>query len=268
MPYRGAVVPVPGVWVSGRDGARLAEMLAKGPVNVHLNVETDIHATESSNIVGELPGADEELVTVGSHHDGPWVSAVEDASGVALVLAQAEYWARVPPEERPHRMVFVLHGGHMAGGAGHIAFGAQHNDQMARMVLAVHLGHAAMECVECDGKLVSTGRPEPRWWFTSRVRQLESSVMEAIEAERLTRSLILPPTVFGGSAPPTDGSGFFLAGVPAVSFLAAPFYLFDSQDTLDKVDREGLAPITRAVIHIVESTRGKTAKSMRDGVKA
>ena len=56
--------------------------------------------------------------------------------------------------------------------------------------------------------------------------------------------------------------------MPAVSFLAAPFYLFDSQDTLDKVDRDNLAAITRAVIRIVESTRGETAKSMRDAVKA
>ena len=43
----------------------------------------------SYNIVGELPGADERAVIIGSHHDGPWASAVEDGSGIALVLAQA-----------------------------------------------------------------------------------------------------------------------------------------------------------------------------------
>jgi hypothetical protein len=90
-------------------------------------------------------------------------------------------------------------------------------------------------------------------------------VLAAIEAERLARSVIVPPTVFG-AWPPTDGSGFYLAGVPLVSFLAAPFYLFDSQDTLDKVDRDNLAAITRAAIRIIESTRGETAKSMREAV--
>ena len=267
VPYRGAVLPVPGVWVSGRDGVRLAGMLADGPVGVRLSVEADIHVAESNNVLGELPGADDELVVVGSHHDGPWVSAVEDASGVALVLAQAEYWARVPQEERPHRLLFALQGGHMAGGAGHKAFGALHQDEMAHAVLAVQLEHAAAECVEGDGRLVTTGRPEPRWWFTSRIPRLEASVLAAIEAERLARSVIVPPTVFG-AWPPTDGSGFYLAGVPLVSFLAAPFYLFDSQDTLDKVDRDNLAPITRAAIRIIESTRGETAKSMRDAVTA
>jgi hypothetical protein len=266
VPYKGAVLPKPGVWVSGGDGARLAGMLAEGPVNVSLSVETDTRPVESSNVLGELPGADDEIVAVGSHHDAGWGSAVEDASGVALVLAQAEYWSRVPREERPHRMLFVLHGGHMAGGAGHKAFGARHGDEMGRTVLAVHLEHAAMECVESDGKLASTGRPEPRWWFTSSIRHLESTVLAALEAERLTRSVVVPPTIFGGDAPPTDAHGFFLAGVPAVSMLAAPFYLFDSQDTPDKVDRENLAPITRAAVQIVESTRGESAKSMRDAM--
>ena len=149
VPYRGAVVPVPGVWVSGRDGARLVEMLAKGPVNVHLNVETDIHADRvEQHRSASFPAPTSELVVVGSHHDGPWVSAVEDASGVALVLAQAEYWARVPRDERPHRMLFILQGGHMAGGAGLKAFGALHASEMERIVLAAHIEHAALECVE------------------------------------------------------------------------------------------------------------------------
>jgi hypothetical protein len=263
VPYRGAVLPVPGVWVSGRDGTRLTAMLAKGPVGVRLTVETDIHAAETNNVLAELPGTDDELVAIGSHHDGPWASAVEDASGVALVLAQAEYWSRLPREERPHRMLFVLHGGHMAGGAGHKAFVERHGDELARIVLETHLEHAALECVEEDGRLATTGLPEPRWWFTSRIPSLERAVLEAIEEERLIRSLIVRPTVFGGPAPPTDASGFFLAGVPTVSMLAAPFYLFDSQDTPDKVDRENLAAITRATIRIIESTRGESAKSMR-----
>ena len=266
VPYRGEILPVPAVWISGRDGSRLAGTLATGPVNVHLNVETDIRPAESSNVLGELPGADDEIVAVGSHHDGPWASAVEDTSGVALVLAQAEYWSRVPREERPHRMLFVLQGGHMAGGAGHRAFEERRGGEMERIVLEVHLEHAALECVEQDGKLVPTGLPEPRWWFTSSIRRLESTVLAALEAERLTRSIVVPPNVFGGDAPPTDAHGFFLAGVPTVSMLAAPFYLFDSQDTLDKVDRDNLAPITRAAVRILESTRAETVKSMREAV--
>jgi hypothetical protein len=267
VPYRGAILPVPGVWVSGRDGARLTEMLSEGSVNVRLTLDTDIHVAETHNVLAELPGADEEFVVIGSHHDAPWASAVEDTSGLALVLAQAEYWSRVPREERPHRMLFLLHGGHMAGGAGLKAFGERHGDDLGRIVLEVHLEHAALEFVEKDGDLAPTGLPEPRWWFTSPIAHLESTVFAAVEAERLSRSIVVPPNVFGGEAPPTDAHGFFLAGVPAVSMLAAPCYLFDARDTLDKVDRENLAPITHAAIRIIESSRGQTARSMRAAMR-
>ena len=76
------------------------------------------HDITSYNVVGELPGADEDMVIIGSHHDGPWASAVEDASGVAMVLAQAAYWSLIAPPQRPHRLIFLLNAGHMSGGAG------------------------------------------------------------------------------------------------------------------------------------------------------
>jgi len=267
VPYDGVAQPIPGVWISGSDGARLREMLAAGPVRARLTVDSVRHEITDYNVLGELPGADDELVIIGSHHDGPWSSAVEDGVGTALVLAQAEYWSRVPESDRPHRLVFLLNAGHMAGGAGIRRFIAAHAVELERVVLEVHLEHAAREFAEEDGALRPTGHPEARWWFTSRIPRLEAAVQAAIEAEDLVRSLVLPPTVFGPH-PPTDGGPFHLAGVPLVSFLPAPFFLFDSQDTLDKVDRDHLAAITRAAARIVESTRGVTAKSMREGVEA
>jgi hypothetical protein len=267
VPYDAVARPIPGVWISGSDGNRLRQMLAAGPVQARLTVDSVRETSTSHNIVGELPGADDELVIIGSHHDGPWASAVEDGSGIALVLAQAEYWSRVPQQDRPHRLIFLLNAAHMAGGAGARAFVEAHRADLERTVLEVHLEHAANECIEENGRLKPTGHPEARWWFTSRIPRLEAAVRAAIEAEDLRRSLILPPTAFG-PRPTTDGSEFYVAGVTIVNFLTAPFYLFDSQDTLDKIDRPHLATITRAAVRIVESTRGVTARSMREGMQA
>ncbi len=236
VPYDAVERPIPGVWISGSDGARLCEMLAAGPCTARLRVDAVREQITCYNIVGELPGADDETVIIGSHHDGPWASAVEDGSGIALVLAQAAYWSRVPREERPHRLVFLLNAGHMAGGAGQATFVETHRDELDRCVLEVHLEHAAAEFSDEDGELRATGLPESRWWFTTRLAALEATVRGAIEAEDLRRSLILPPTAFGPK-PTTDGADFHLAGVPLVHFLAAPWYLFDAADTLDKIHR-------------------------------
>jgi hypothetical protein len=77
----------------------------------------------------------------------------------------------------------------------------------------------------------------------------------------------MPPTAFG-DRPTTDGGDFYLAGVPIVNYLTAPFYLFDSMDTLDKIHRPSLVPVTRAAVRIVESTSGVSAGEMRAAVVA
>jgi len=262
VPYDAVARPIPGAWISGSDGRRLRQMLGSGPLRARLEVDSVRQSITTHNVVGELPAADDEIVIIGSHHDGPWSSAVEDGSGISLVLAQAKYWSQVPREKRPHRLLFLLNSGHMAGGAGARAFIESHSADLAKTVLEVHLEHTAKECVEQDGRLVPTGQPEARWWFTSRIPQLEADVRAAIEAEDLRRSLILPPNAFG-PRPTTDGGDFHLAGVPIVNFLTAPFYLFDSQDTLDKIHRPSLVAVTRAAVRIIESTAGKTASALR-----
>jgi hypothetical protein len=265
VPYDAIARPIPGVWVNGTDGAWLREQLAGGPVRVRLAVASSREDVESHNVVGELEGADDETVMIGSHHDGPWASAVEDGSGISLVLAQATYWAAQPVERRPHRLVFLLQGGHMSGGAGLRGYIEAHRAELAQVVLEVHLEHAALEFAVQDGALVSTGQAVPRWFFTTRIPALEAAVADALETEELGRSMILAPDAFG-EQPPTDGAFYHREGVPVMNFLTAPFYLFDAMDTLDKIDRDNLVPLTRATIRIIESTRGVSAAAMRAGV--
>jgi len=265
VPYDGVERPIPGVWIKGSDGAALRQILANDRARARISVDSMREMVTSNNVLGELPGSDEELVIIASHHDGPWASAVEDASGISMVLAQAAYWSRVPVADRPHRLVFLMNAGHMVGGAGVRSFIARHHADLASVVLEVHLEHAANECVEVDGDLKSTGQPEARWWFTSRIPQLEATVREAIEAEDLRRSLILPPTMFA-PIPTTDGGPFHAEGVPLVNYLTVPFYLFDSQDTMDKIHRASLVPVTRATVRIIEFTRGRSAAFMRNAV--
>ena len=104
--------------------------------------------------------------------------------------------------------------------------------------------------------------PTPKWWFVSRLPQLEATVKDALETEGVKRSMILAPNAFGDQ-PPTDGAFYHTEGVPIVHHLAAPWYLFDEMDQPDKIDQEGLVPLTRATIRIIKSTDGISAAAMR-----
>ncbi|WP_250573538.1 M28 family peptidase [Nonomuraea sediminis] len=264
VPYDAVERPVPGLWLSGADGRALLDRL---PAMGTIVSESVSDTVTTHNVVATLPGSSPYWVVVGSHHDGPWASAVEDATGIALVLESARRWARVPQEERPHNLLFLLTSGHMAHAAGTRAFIEAHRDLLADVVLQVHLEHAALRCEGVDGRLVPTADPEVRWWFTTRAAQLERLVCQSLEAEDLRRSFVLPPDVFS-PMPPTDGAFFHPEGVPLVHFLSAPMYLFDSADTVDKVDVAGLEPLAAAAFRIVRGTAGWDPASLREADEA
>jgi hypothetical protein len=247
--------PIPGLWLSRRDALCLLALMDAGPCTGTLIAPSEVDEVSTNNVVATLPGSSDSWVLIGSHHDAPWASAVGDASGIALMLAAAHHWSRVPRPERPHNLMFLLTSGHMARAAGTRAFIEGHRDLLPQVVLQLHLEHAARRCEAHDGTLVATDAPEVRWWFTSRIPALERLVQRSIGAEDLRRSFVLPPDAFS-PMPPTDGACFHRAGVPLVHFLTAPVYLFDSADTLDKVDADGLLPLSRAAVRIVAGTAG------------
>lgn len=266
VPYDARPRDIPGLYLSRANGDRLLSLMRQGPTEARISVHRELRESVSHNVVGVLPGQSDEWILIGTHHDGPWNSAVEDASGVAMVLAQAQYWARVPAEQRPHNMMFLLQGGHMSHGAGlHHTAKTYAEPLRTKVVAAIHLEHVAREATISDGQLVPTEKPEVRWWFTSYMPALERLVAEAICSHDLGRSLMMPPYGWPkpeATRPPTDASLFFPT-TPAVSFLPAPMYLFDPADRPDMVHGDSLEPVTAAVIDIVRGLEGIDAASLR-----
>jgi len=67
VPYDGTPRPIPGVYVSERDGDRLLEVLEEDDtVRASIEVVAERGTTTSRNVVGELPGADDDW---GHHRD-------------------------------------------------------------------------------------------------------------------------------------------------------------------------------------------------------
>ena len=205
VPYDGKPRSIPGVYVSERTGDRLLELLENDSARANIEVVAERGSTTTRNVVGELPGTDDEWVIIGTHHDAPWALAVEDGTGIAMVLAQATAWAAVPESDRPHRLIFLATGAHMAAAAGTRAFIERHRQMLGRTVLEVHLEHAALDSPPEGQPLdAPSTRVTPRWWFTTVIPVLERIVWDAIVEHHLDRSLVLTPDALG-SFPTTDG---------------------------------------------------------------
>ncbi|MFW9897244.1 MAG: M28 family peptidase [Candidatus Thorarchaeota archaeon] len=268
VPYEPIERSIPGVWVSGKNGKVILDLLKKGNVKAKISYKNKISDVISHNITGTLPGKSNEWIIIGSHHDGPWNSAVEDISGIVMVLAQAKYWSQIPKEQRPFNLMFLMNCAHMAGGVGTQEFVKRNEDFLKNVVTAIHLEHAARDVKSEDGKLIPLDAPAVRWWFVNRIMTLEEILEEAIIEENLERSIIFPPDglIPGSDKPPTDAWPYTIAGVPFISFLTAPPYLFDDGDTLDKIHQESYESITRTVIKIINSLKGYNAKDLRDQI--
>lgn len=268
VPYDAVERSIPGIYVSPENGRKISDLIEKGVLRARIAYKGKISEITTHNITGTLPGMSDEWIIIGTHHDGPWNSAVEDASGMALVLAQVKYWSQLTREERPFNMMFLMNCAHMAGGMGAEIFAERNNDFLKKVVLGIHLEHVARDVISREGKLIPLDDPTVRWWFVSRILPLEEITENAILKEDLQRSIFLPPDgiVPGMDKPPTDGSFYQTTGVPFVSFLTAPPYLFDPSDTMDMIHEESFEPLTRAVIRIIYGLKGYTAEELRSQI--
>ncbi|MBK9071851.1 MAG: M28 family peptidase [Myxococcales bacterium] len=244
--------PLPGFWVGRDDGARLRQLAGAG-ATARLVLSGTRGPGVTHNIVGELPGAaaDAEAVVIHCHHDSPFESPVEDASGCAVVLAVARALAEAGPLRR--RVIVLFTAGHFYGSIGTRTFISRHRDTLLpQIALEITTEHVAKEAVEdASGKLVPNGRTEATGCFVPFQRALADRILGHIKANALQRTLLLPPEGPLGDYPPTDGGDWHEAGIPIINFISNPVYLLTADDALPWVDEPRLPRLAQTVLDIV-----------------
>jgi len=243
--------PIPGFWVNRENGAKLKQLAKSGKGQAKAVLRGTCKPGLMHNIVGEIPGQQEETIILSSHHDSPFESPVEDGSGVATVLGIAKHLASTRNLNR--RVIVVLTAGHFYGSLGTRKFIQEHqHDIVPQTVLEISLEHMCSEAVEdAEGRLIPSGLPEVAGIFVPFSKQVVNIVMENIKQQRLDRSIALPPEGPFGSYPPTDGGDWFEAGVPVINHISDPVYLLTSDDALKWVDPNRMGRTAAAYTNII-----------------
>ncbi len=245
--------PLPGFWVSRNDGAEIRK-LARAGANVRLTLTGERTQSVSHNVVGEISGETDESVILHCHHDSPFVSPVEDASGCSVILALARHFAG---RATPRRNIIVLFtAGHFYGSIGTRRFIEDHAvDVVPNVALEITVEHVAKEAVENEtGELVESGRTEGTGVFLPFNQAMIDAVLVNLKDNGVDRSFLLPPEGPLGPYPPTDGGDWYPTGVPPVNFISNPVYLLNAEDDFHWVDQPRLAKVAGAVAGIVEAT--------------
>lgn len=275
VPYDGFLKDLPAVWV-GREHSAEVRRLAQAGRTARLVSCGDGRTVDSHNVVGVLHGTEpspndrRENIIVTCHHDAPFASAVEDASGLAVLLGLAQQFAalRKAQDSLQRDLVFVASSGHFHGGIGNRVFVERHAEGLLEQTVAAFGVEHIAEDVESDGHggYALTGRTATRaLFFDGSRRFLEILQAEAQRAE-LDRVLCLD-AYFVGPEPPCDSAPFFTAGIPSACHLAAPYYLFDPHDTIDKVRVEELTAVARFFARTIRRVDTMAAAELAEGMR-
>ncbi|MFK4791392.1 M28 family peptidase [Microbacterium sp. ZW T5_56] len=268
--YRRTLFPLPGVWVTRAGGRRLRAVLQKS-ATLTLDITRD--EVVSRTLMGVLPGASTDTIMVQSHHDSVGAGAVEDASGTAEVIALAEHYGRAAASgaRRDKTLLFVTFDTHFTGYQAHQEFARRFvlsRNSPWNIVLNTTIEHIGLRAVEgADGGFHSTGETEPRGIFLNVNPAFTARIARAVRRNALHSTTLMgaAPLEFFAGGIPTDASFTLVSGVPTVSLISGPLYLYDDVDTIDRIDIDQLAPVARFfadVIDDAERRRGSLLGTM------
>lgn len=264
VPYDGFLKKTPAAWV-GREHAEAVRSAATSGKPFHFTSTGEGRTVDSHNVVGILPGRTDEYILLTCHHDAPFASAVEDASGLSVLLALAEAFARsTEPLERG--LVFLASSGHFHGGIGCREFVGKHRGGLLdKIVAAIGVEHIGEEAQGDDsGGYAKTGQAETRALFVDKTPELLRVLEEEVQRVNLSRTLGVDAYLFG-SEPPCDSAPFFTAGIPSVCHISGPLYLFDPHDTIDMVRQEDLPKVAELFYRVIRRIDSIPASDLAKG---
>ncbi len=248
-PYQGIIREIPCLYVMEDDGRRIREMAEKGSAKARIRLDATVsrQGGETANVYGVIPGNSESCIIFHTHHDAPWASGIEDSSGIGMVLALAKYYSQLPPGTMDRTLVFLFTGSHMVGARGNHDFMEKHRDGiMKNALMDICIEHISDDW---DPPRESSGNPEPRGAFVSENPVVLGLYARLMERHNAQRTLIFPTGTPLGV--PTDAGPFHEEGYRIHSLIAGPVWLFDDDDTLERVNEEELVPLTRKYIDLV-----------------
>ena len=241
----------------------LRERLAKGPVEVHVDIETTFHRRPVGNLVAEIPGRDKaaERVVLFAHIQEP--GANDNASGcgtllaTALAMQSAIMSGALPP---PARTITFIWGNEISGSELWVKADA---DRARKVLAMLSLDMTGEDIIKTGGTFLIEKNPDPSavWarpsdphteWGAGTVSKAELHgnflndlhLAVALRRARDTGWVVRTNPYEGGS----DHTTFTRAGVPALlNWHFTDRYYHTNLDTIDKVSAAEMQHVGIAV---------------------
>jgi hypothetical protein len=166
------------------EGYRLRDLIAMSPPDQPVHIHIDLNVEQVPNlstaiVFGTLPGMTDEKVYVLAHLDSWFEGATDNASGVATMLGLAEYFTKIPKEQRHRTIIFVGTPGHHNGKEWGAEWLKEHQG-LAKTALVINSEHTSAQGSHLYGwKLAKTNAPDPNNWYIGGSPKFKDIAMKA-----------------------------------------------------------------------------------------
>jgi aminopeptidase-like protein len=203
---------------------------------------------KTATVWGVLPGATDENIAVMAHTDSFFEGAMDNASGMATLVALAEHYAKIPKGQRRRTMTFFTTSAHHSPSGQNASIRWIHNNmkQMwAKTALLVNCEHTAQVATFLIGDtLYASNQVSARRWFIGGSDQLKTIVMKDFKDYGM--ALYSRP-----EARPGGELGVFFQDAPSFHIIDHTVYHTD-MDTLSAVPAAGLEQSAHVFAKIID----------------
>jgi hypothetical protein len=246
--------------ISVDEGNMIREALEKGQdVSVHLQADiTEKAGLKTGNIWGVLPGASDENILIMAHTDAFFEGALDNASGMAMMLEIARHYAAMPQSERRRTITFLTTSDHHHGSVGVRWVHDHMDDFFAKTAVIVNCEHPSQTLVYLlNAGIMTSNEVSARRWYVGGSDALKRLVTGSFK-EFGVSVYTLPEQRPGGEL-----SQLF---DKAPSFHIIDHVIYHTTiDTAQLVPAWGMEAATRAFLKIVDGVNKMSLAQLRGG---
>jgi hypothetical protein len=204
---------------------------------------------KTQSVFGVLPGATDENIAVMAHTDAFFEGAMDNASGLATMIALAEHYARIPRSQRRRTMTFFTTSTHHSPSGDNAAGRWIHNNMqqmLKKTALLVNCEHTAQVATFLVGEtLYASNQVSARRWYVGGSQRLKDIVMKNFKDYGMALYSRPEPGRPGGEL------GIFYQDAPSFHIIDHTVYHTD-MDTLDVVPVAGLEQSAHVFARIID----------------
>lgn len=237
----------PGFCIGYEDGRIVLDRIGKGEtVKVKIALQSEERANlKTASVLGTLPGTTDEDIIIVAHMDGYFDGAIDNGSGLGVMMGLLEHFSKVPRAERKRNLIFLGSAGHH-GGPGARWLHDERATVLAKTALIINLEHVSAVRTKYWGPHLrkSNAVAPMRWWVWGSKPLLD------IALKSFARFNV------GLTADMDTGAsgeiGQVARDAPSMQVITSPEPKHTEQDTEEWVPAAGLEQVGRAYARIID----------------